>query len=141
MTLIKSRRNFPRRRAQRNFHRQRARRVFAAGVVAQKFFQATVRVNPAGHAVVGAAHQRQTIFDRAKNCVGEMLPLLCAFAKPAVVREVHEKIRFAHRRRRARGFGKHIFKTNQRSGGKILAGKNHRLIAGRPAALNRREVF
>ena len=48
-----------------------------------------VGVNPAGHAIVGAADERQAVFDGAKNGGGGVLPLFRTLAEPAVVREIH----------------------------------------------------
>src|ERR1700749_668667 len=54
---------------------------------------ASGRVHPASQPVVGASHHRHPVFDRAKNRLRAMLPLGRAFAKPAIIRQHHQKIR------------------------------------------------
>ena len=65
--------------------------VTAAGKI--DFVHSTESVDPASQAVVGATHEGQTVFDRAENGVGRVLPLRRAFSEPAVVRQVQQEIR------------------------------------------------
>jgi len=53
--------------------------------------EAAMSIGPAGQAVVGATHDRDAILDGAEDGGGGVLPLRGAFAKPAVVGEVHQK--------------------------------------------------
>ena len=64
------------------------------------------------HAVVGAAEQGEPIFHSAKNRIGQVLPLFGAFAEPAVIGEVNEKIHIVLRRI-ARRAGECVFKADE----------------------------
>ena len=57
--------------------------------------QASVRIDPASEAVVGATNQRHAIFHRPKNSIGGVLPLGGAFPEPAVIGQIQKKIRLS----------------------------------------------
>ena len=68
-------------------------------------------VDQAGHTVVAATEQGESIFHGPEYAVGHVLPLLCALAKPAVVGEVDEKV-IVILCRITRAAGEGVFKTN-----------------------------
>jgi len=76
-----------------DMRRHHADAVFAAVLVAEDFTETPMRINPAGESVVAAAQERDVVFHSAEHGGGRVLPLLGAFAKPAVVGQVYEKIR------------------------------------------------
>src|SRR5207253_297434 len=51
-----------------------------------------LRIDPAGEAVIGAAHQRQAVLDGAEDGIGGVLPLRGAFSEPSIVAQVQQKV-------------------------------------------------
>ena len=52
----------------------------------------TLRINPTGNPVIGAANQGNPIFNGAQDPGSGLLPLAGALAKPAVVGQVEQKV-------------------------------------------------
>src|SRR6185369_15730182 len=67
-------------------------------------------IDPAADSVVGATHQGQAVFHGAKRGAARVLPLRGAFAEPAVVGDVYEKVHVLGRML-AGVLGKNILET------------------------------
>ena len=96
-----------------NLDRHGAASVNVSGWIGEKLVHAAMRINQAGDAVVGAADERQVVFDGAENGGGSVLPLLGTLAKPSVIGQVNQKISVVVRCIPAK-FCEHIFKTDER---------------------------
>jgi len=81
-----------RRGSERNSEGCEAGAVNGLVFVAEEVTDAALWIDPAGDAVVAGTYERHAVLDGAEHGVGEVLPLLGAFAKPAVVGQVDHQV-------------------------------------------------
>ena len=93
--------------------------VNAAVFVRVELLPAAMGIYPASDARVGATNERHAIFNRAKRGRRGLLPLCRAFAEPAVVGDVHQKIGIRIDAL-AREMRENILETNEHGGSHFL---------------------
>src|SRR5262249_19576016 len=77
---------------QRNFTGHETGTVNCSLRIAKDLPDPATFINPARQSIVRTAEQRTTVFNRAKQSGRSVLPLRCALAEPAIVRQVHQEI-------------------------------------------------
>src|SRR6266566_1043351 len=142
MPVVKSRWALSSERKQRNVGSHYAGAIDASVLVLEELAQVAPCVHPAGQAVIGTAKEREVVFDGAEQRAGCVLPLRGAFAKPAIVRQVHQKVGIFPRCL-ASDVRKNIFETNQHRSlhFQVRQLESYSGVAGSETSFNRCEVL